>query len=68
MKIKFLQIAIAQWEHNNKLKGYFHCTIGVNLDTNELTRIYPVELFKMRKNGVYIIDVEPMNCHREKQL
>jgi hypothetical protein len=65
MKIKFLQIAIAQWEHNNKLKGYFHCTIGVNLDTNELTRIYPVELFKMRKNGVYIIDVEPMNCHRE---
>ena len=23
MKIKFLQIAIAQWEHNNKLKGYF---------------------------------------------
>ena len=65
MKIKFLQIAIAQWEHNNKLKGYFHCTIGVNLDTNELTRIYPVELFKMRKNGVYIIEVEPMNCHRE---
>ena len=35
MKIKFLQIAIAQWEHNNKLKGHFHCTIGVNLDTNE---------------------------------
>lgn len=65
MKIKFLQIAIAQWEHNNKLKGLFHCTIGVNLDTNELTRIYPVELFKMRKHGIYIIDVEPMTCKRE---
>lgn len=65
MKIKFLQVAVAQWEHNNKLKGLFHCTIGVNLDTNELTRIYPVELFKMRKNGIYIIEVEPMTCKRE---
>ncbi len=43
MKIKFLQIAIAQWEHNNKLKGVFHCTIGLNLDSNELVRMYPVE-------------------------
>ena len=68
MKIKFLQIAIAQWEHNNKLKGHFHCTIGVNLDTNELTRIYPIELYSMQKNGVYIVTVEPMTCRRENSF
>lgn len=65
MKINFLQIAISQWEHNNKLKGYFHCTIGINLDTYELTRIYPVELYRMRKNHIYSIEVEPMTCKRE---
>lgn len=65
MKIKFLQVAIAQWEHNNKLKGVFHCTIGVNLDTNELVRMYPVEMYKMRKHGIYIVEVEPMTCKRE---
>lgn len=65
MKIKFLQIAIAQWEHNNKLKGVFHCTIGLNLDTNELVRMYPVELFKMKKHGIYLVEVEPMTCKRE---
>jgi hypothetical protein len=68
MKIKFLQIAIAQWEHNNKLKGVFHCTIGVNLDTNELVRMYPVELYKMRKHGVYIVKVENMSCSRENSF
>ena len=68
MKIKFLQVAIAQWEHNNKLKGVFHCTIGVNLDTNELVRIYPIEMYKMRKHGVYIVDVEPMTCKRENSF
>ena len=65
MKIKFLQIAIAQWEHNNKLKGVFHCTIGLNLDTNELVRMYPVEMYKMQKHGVYLVEVEPMTCKRE---
>ena len=65
MKINFLQIAISQWEHNNKLKGYFHCTIGINLDTYELTRIYPVERHRMRKNYIYSIEVEPMTCKRE---
>lgn len=63
--IKFLQVAIAQWEHNNKLKGVFHCTIGVNLDTNELVRVYPIEEYKMRKHGVYIMEVEQMTCKRE---
>ena len=63
--IKFLQVAIAQWEHNNKLKGVFHCTIGVNLDTNELVRVYPIEEYKMRKHGVYLMEVEPMTCRRE---
>lgn len=63
--IRFLQVAIAQWEHNNKLKGVFHCTIGVNLDTNELVRVYPIEEYKMRKHGVYLMDVEPMTCRRE---
>lgn len=63
--IKFLQVAIAQWEHNNKLKGVFHCTIGVNLNTNELVRVYPIEEYKMRKHGVYIMQVEEMTCKRE---
>lgn len=65
MKIKFLQVAIAQWEHNNKLKGVFHCTIGLNLDTNELVRMYPVDMYKMQKHGIYIVEVEVMTCRRE---
>lgn len=65
MKIRFLQVAIAQWEHNNKLKGTFHCTIGINLDTYELTRMYPVEMYKMQKHGVYEVEVELMTCRRE---
>jgi len=68
MQIKFLQVAIAQWEHNNKLKGVFHCTIGINLNTNELVRMYPVELYKMQKHGVYLVDVEPMTCRRENSF
>jgi hypothetical protein len=68
MKIRFLQIAIAQWEHNNKLKGTFHCTIGLNLDTYELTRMYPVEMYRMQKHGIYLVDVEPMTCRRENSF
>lgn len=68
MKIEFLQVAIAQWEHNNKLKGVFHCTIGVNLNTNELVRMYPVEKYKMQKHGVYLVEVEPMTCKRENSF
>jgi len=68
MKIRFLQVAIAQWEHNNKLKGVFHCTIGINLDTYELTRMYPVEMYKMQKHGVYEVEVEPMTCRRENSF
>jgi hypothetical protein len=68
MKIKFLQIAIAQWEHNNKLKGVFHCTIGVNLNTNELVRIYPINLNQMYKHNVYEIEVEEMTCRRENSF
>jgi hypothetical protein len=68
MKIRFLQVAIAQWEHNNKLKGTFHCTIGINLDTYELTRMYPVEMYKMQKHGIYLVDVEPMTCRRENSF
>ena len=68
MKIRFLQVAIAQWEHNNKLKGTFHCTIGINLDTYELTRMYPVEMYKMQKHGVYEVIVEPMTCRRENSF
>ena len=68
MKIRFLQVAIAQWEHNNKLKGVFHCTIGINLDTYELTRMYPVEMYKMQKHGVYEVTVEPMTCRRENSF
>lgn len=68
MKIKFLQVAIAQWEHNNKLKGVFHCTIGVNLETNELIRIYPINCNEMFKHYVYEIEVEPMTCRRENSF
>jgi hypothetical protein len=68
MKINFLQVAIAQWEHNNKLKGVFHCTIGVNLETNELVRIYPINCNEMYKHNVYEIDVEPMTCRRENSF
>lgn len=66
MRINFLQVAIAQWEHNNKLKDKFHCTIGLNIDTNELVRMYPVERFTMRKHEVYSVEVEPMTCKRER--
>ena len=68
MKIEFLQVAIAQWEHNNKLKDVFHCTIGVDLKTNELVRMYPVEMYKMQKHGVYLVEVEPMTCKRENSF
>jgi hypothetical protein len=68
MTINFLQIAIAQWEHNNKLKGTFHCTIGLNIDTFELVRLYPVDLWAMRKNCLYNIEVEPMTCKRENSF
>lgn len=68
MKINFLQIAISQWEHNNKLKGVFHCTIGLNIDTLELIRLYPVDLWEMRKNCLYNIEVEPMSCKRENSF
>jgi hypothetical protein len=30
--IRFLQIAIAQFEMNNKLGGYYHCSIGLDLE------------------------------------
>lgn len=65
MKIKFLQVAIAQKELNRKYDEFYHCSIGVNLETNELTRLYPVGLYSMRKNHVYDIEVEPMTCRRE---
>ncbi len=65
MKINFLQVAIAQWEHNNKLKGTFHCTIGLNIDTLELVRMYPLERFSMKKHEIYEVEVEPMTCRRE---
>ena len=63
--IRFLQIAIAQFEMNNKLGGYYHCSIGLNLDTNELTRLYPVAVNSMYKHCKYEIQVEPMTCRRE---
>ena len=66
MRINFLQVAIAQWEHNNKLKSKLHCTIGLNMDTGELVRMYPVERFKMRKHEVWNVEVEPMTCRRER--
>jgi hypothetical protein len=65
MKIKFLQVAIAQKELNRKYDEFYHCSIGVNLETNELTRLYPVGVNAMRKNHVYEITVEPMTCRRE---
>ena len=68
MRINFLQVAIAQWEHNNKLKNKFHCTIGLNIDTNELVRMYPVERFRMRKHEIYNVEVEPMTCKRERSF
>lgn len=64
--IRFLQVAIAQFEMNNKLGGYYHCSIGLDLDTNELTRLYPVQLNTMYKHCVYDIQVEPMTCKRER--
>ena len=60
MKINFLQVAIAQWEHNNKLKGTFHYTINLNMDTLQLVRMYPVERFSMKKHEIYEVEVEPM--------
>lgn len=65
-KIRFLQIAIAQDEYNKKLGDFFHCSIGLNLDTKELTRIYPVDRYSMYKHCVYDIEVEPMTCRRER--
>lgn len=68
MVIKFLQVAIAQKELNRKYDEFYHCSIGVNLETNELTRLYPVELYAMRKNHVYEVQVEPMTCRRENSF
>ena len=64
-RIKFLQVAIAQKELNRKYDEFYHCSIGVNLETNELTRLYPIEVYSMRKNHIYDIEVEPMTCRRE---
>ncbi len=50
---------------NNKLGGYYHCSIGLDLDTNQLTRLYPVGLNTMYKHCKYEIQVEPMTCKRE---
>jgi len=66
--IKFLQIAIAQDEYNKKYNDFFHCSIGLNLETNELTRIYPVQKSSMYKHCVYDIEVEPMSCRRERSF
>lgn len=64
-KIRFLQIAIAQREWNTKLNGYYHCSIGLNIDTGELTRLYPIAPGKMWKHCVYELSVELMTCRRE---
>ena len=66
--IKFLQIAIAQDEYNKKYNDFFHCSIGLNLETNQLTRIYPVQKSSMYKHCVYDIEVEPMSCRRERSF
>lgn len=64
--IRFLQVAIAQFEMNNKLGDYYHCSIGLDLNTNELVRLYPVALNTMYKHCKYDIQVEPMTCRRER--
>lgn len=64
--IRFLQVAIAQREWNTKLGGFYHCSIGINVDTNELTRLYPIAPGTMWKHKIYDIQVEPMTCRRER--
>ena len=64
--IRFLQVAIAQREWNTKLGGFYHCSIGVDVDTNELTRLYPIAPGTMWKHKIYQIQVEPMTCRRER--
>ncbi len=61
----FVSGVVAQFEMNNKLGGYYHCSIGLDLDTNQLTRLYPVGLNTMYKHCKYEIQVEPMTCKRE---
>lgn len=64
--IRFLQVAIAQREWNTKLRGFYHCSIGIDVDTNELTRLYPIAPSTMWKHKIYEIQVEPMTCRRER--
>lgn len=64
--IRFLQVAIAQREWNTKLGGFYHCSIGIDVDTNELTRLYPIAPLTMWKHKIYEIQVEPMTCRRER--
>lgn len=64
--IRFVQIAIAQREWNAKLGGYYHCSIGLDINTNQLTRLYPVATQSMWKHCVYELKVEPMTCRRER--
>lgn len=64
--IRFLQVAIAQREWNTKLGGFYHCSIGIDIDTNELTRLYPIAPSTMWKHKIYDIQVEPMTCRRER--
>lgn len=64
--INFLQVAVAQREWNTKLKGFYHCSIGIDVDTNELTRLYPIAVGTMWKHKIYAIQVEPMTCRRER--
>lgn len=64
--IRFVQVAIAQREWNTKLNGFFHCSIGIDVDTNELTRLYPIAPGTMWKHKIYQIQVEPMTCRRER--
>ena len=64
--IRFLQVAIAQREWNSKLGGFYHCSIGIDIDTNQLTRLYPIPPRTMWKHKIYQIQVEPMTCRRER--
>lgn len=64
--IRFLQVAIAQREWNTKLGGFYHCSIGIDVDTNELTRLYPIAPSTMWKHKIYEIQIEPMTCRRER--
>lgn len=64
--IRFLQVAIAQREWNTKLGGFYHCSIGIDVETNELTRLYPIAPSTMWKHKIYDIQAELMTCRRER--